>query len=64
MRMITIRLSRSAQVALLQQVEQIAREYSEQHNVDARLPLAQREPVSVLFAVRSWEPELFKQFRR
>jgi len=64
MRMISVRLSRDAQLALLQQVEQIAREYSEQHNADARLPLAQREPISVLFAIRSWEPELFKQFRR
>ncbi|HEY3076142.1 MAG TPA: helix-turn-helix transcriptional regulator [Burkholderiales bacterium] len=64
MRMISIRLSRGAQVALLQQVEQIAREYSEQHNADARLPLAQRQPVSVLLAVRPWEPELFKALRR
>jgi hypothetical protein len=64
MRMISIRLSAEAQVALLQQVEQIAREYSEQHNADARLPLGQRQPVSVLIAVRSWEPELFKRLRR
>jgi len=50
-------------VALLQQLEQIAREYSEQHNADARLPLDQRQPVSVLLAVRPWEPELFKSLR-
>ena len=64
MRMVSLRLSREAQIALLQQAEQIAREYSEQHNADARLPLAQRQPVSVLFAVRPWEPELFKKLRR
>ena len=64
MHMISIRLSRAAQVALLQQLEQIAREYSEQHNADARLPLDQRQPVSVLLAVRPWEPELFKSLRR
>jgi len=63
MHMISIRLSRAAQVALLQQLEQIAREYSEQHNADARLPLDQRQPVSVLLAVRPWEPELFKSLR-
>ncbi|OGA72642.1 MAG: hypothetical protein A3G81_21770 [Betaproteobacteria bacterium RIFCSPLOWO2_12_FULL_65_14] len=57
-------MSAEAQVALLRQVEQIAREYSEQHNADARLPLAQRHPVSVLLAVRPWEPALFKTFRR
>src|SRR5918999_5770392 len=35
MRMISVRLSAGAQVALLRQVEQIAQEYSEQHNADA-----------------------------
>jgi hypothetical protein len=64
MRMISVRVSAEAQVALLRQIEQIAREYSEQHNADARLPLQQREPVSVLLAVRSWEPALFKALRR
>lgn len=64
MRLISVRISAEAQVALLRQVEQIAREYNEQHNADAALPLAQRQPVSVLLAVRSWEPALFKAFRR
>jgi transcriptional regulator with XRE-family HTH domain len=64
MRMISVRVSAEAQVALLHQVEQLAREYAEQHNADARLPLHQREPVSVLLAVRSWEPALFKALRR
>jgi len=64
MRMISVRVAAEAQVALLRQIEQIAREYSEQHNADARLPLEQRQPVSVLLAVRSWEPALFKALRR
>jgi DNA-binding Xre family transcriptional regulator len=64
MRMISVRVSAEAQVALLRQVEQIAQEYSEQHSADARLPLAKRLPVSVLLAVRNWEPALFKAFRR
>jgi DNA-binding Xre family transcriptional regulator len=64
MHMVSVRVSAEAQAALLRQVEQIAREYGEQHNADARLPLHQREPVSVLLAVRSWEPALFKALRR
>jgi transcriptional regulator with XRE-family HTH domain len=64
MRMISVRISADAQVALLRQVEQIAREYNEQHNADAGLSLAKRQPVSVLLAVRPWEPALFKRFRR
>jgi len=64
MHLINVRVSAEAQVALLRQIEQIAREYGEQHNADARLPLEQRQPVSVLLAVRSWEPALFKALRR
>jgi hypothetical protein len=64
MHLINVRVSAEAQVALLRQIEQIAREYGEQHNADARLPLEQRQPVSVLLAVRSWEPVLFKALRR
>lgn len=60
MRMINVRLSAEARVALLRQIEQIAREYVEQHNADAHLPVAQRPAVSVLLAVRAWEPELFR----
>jgi len=64
MQLISVRISAEAQVALLRQLEQIAREYNEQHNADAGLPLAKRKPVSVLLAVRPWEPALFKGFRR
>jgi DNA-binding Xre family transcriptional regulator len=64
MRLISVRISGEAQVALLRQLEQIAREYNEQHNADAGLSLAKRKPVSVLVAVRAWEPALFKAFRR
>lgn len=64
MRVVSVRISAEAQVALLRQLEQIAREYSEQHNADAALPLRQRQPLSVLLAVRSWEPALFKALRR
>jgi transcriptional regulator with XRE-family HTH domain len=65
MRMVNVRLSSEAQVALLRQIEQIAREYSEQHAADAHLPLDKRPAVSVLFAVRaSWEPAIFKNLAR
>jgi hypothetical protein len=64
MHMVSVRVSAEAQVALLRQVEQIAHEYNEQHNADARLPLDKRQPVSVLLGVRSWEPALFKALRR
>jgi transcriptional regulator with XRE-family HTH domain len=64
MRVVSVRVSREAQIGLLQQIEQIAREYAEQHAADARLPLAQRPHISVLLAVRTWEPTIFKALRR
>ena len=64
MRMVTVRVSGEARVALLRRLEQVVREYDEQHSADARLPLAQRYPLSVLLAVRYWEPALFKALRR
>ena len=64
MRIVNVRLSKEAQAALLSRIEQIAREYSDQHDADSHLPLAQRNPVSVLLAVRSWEPAAFKALRR
>jgi DNA-binding Xre family transcriptional regulator len=64
MRLFSVRISRDAQVALLRQMEQLAREYAEQHAADAGLPLEQRPTLSVLFAARAWEPALFKKLRR
>jgi AcrR family transcriptional regulator len=64
MRMIGVRVSAESQVALLRQIEQLVREYAEQHSADARLPLAQRNHVTLLVAVRSWEPAFFKALRR
>jgi DNA-binding Xre family transcriptional regulator len=64
MRMFNVRVSPEAQVGLLRQIEQIAREYAEQHSADARLPLDERPPITVLLAVRSWEPKSFKALRR
>ena len=64
MRMVTVRVSGEARVALLRRLEQVAREYDEQHSADSRLPLDQRHALSVLLAVRYWEPALFKALRR
>lgn len=64
MRLISVRVSADGQVALLRRIEQLAREYEEQHAADLRLPLERRNLVSVLLAVRRWEPALFKKLRR
>lgn len=64
MRMITVRISREAQVALVKRLEEVAREYNEQHSTDARLPLSERHQISVLLTARPWEPKAWKALRR
>jgi transcriptional regulator with XRE-family HTH domain len=64
MRIVNVRVSQEARQALLARMEQLAREYSEQHNADSRLPFTERHSLSVCLAVRAWEPALFKSLRR
>jgi transcriptional regulator with XRE-family HTH domain len=64
MRVVNVRVSAEARQALLSRMEQLAREYSEQHNADSRLPYGERHALSVCLAVRAWEPALFKSLRR
>lgn len=64
MRIINVRISKSASVALVSRLEQIAREYSEQHAADALLPPAERPVLSVCLGVRHWEPRIFQRWVR
>ena len=64
MRLVSVRLSAEAQIALAKKIEQLAQEYAEQHAADSRLPLEQRHPVTFLLGVRAWEPKAFKSLRR
>ncbi len=64
MRLVSVRLSREAQEALVKRIEQVVQEYAEQHAADARLPLAQRAPLTILLGIRAWEPRAFKSLRR
>lgn len=64
MRVINVRVSPAAATALVSRMEQVAREYAEQHAADATLPLAGRPVLSVCLAVRHWEPALFRRMLR
>jgi hypothetical protein len=61
---INVRLSNERRLALMRRVEELAREYSEAHAADAPLPLVKRHPMSLLVAVRSWEPGFMRTLRR
>ena len=64
LQVLNVRISDASRVSLLSRLQQVAEAYNEQHVADAGLPLAQRHPVSIWLAVRSWEPRMFKALRR
>lgn len=64
LRVINVRVSNDKRLALLRRLEELAREYSEAHRSDAPLPLGKRHPMSLLVAVRSWEPKFMQALRR
>jgi hypothetical protein len=64
LQVLNVRISDASRVALLSRLRQVAEAYNEQHVADSGLPLAERHPVSVWFAVRVWEPRMFRALRR
>jgi transcriptional regulator with XRE-family HTH domain len=57
-------LSQASSAAVVARLKRIAREFSDLHNEDVRLPLEQRSAMSLLVAVRHWELEAFAALRR
>lgn len=57
-------LSRASSAAIVAKLKRLARECSELHVEDARLPLGERSAMSLLLAVRHWELRAFAELRR
>lgn len=57
-------LSKSSSADIVTRLKRIAREFSEVHNEDVRLPLAERSAMSLLVAIRHWELQAFAEMRR
>ena len=57
-------LSRASSAQVVERLKRVAREFSELHSHDERLPLEQRSAMSVLVALRHWELEAFSELRR
>ncbi len=58
------RLSPASQVALVERLKRVAREFSDQHIDDASLPAAARPAVSLLIACRSWRISAMRELER
>ena len=57
-------LSKTSSAAMVVRLKRIAKEFSEMHNEDVRLPLEERSAMSLLVAVRHWELQAFAELRR
>ena len=57
-------LSKTSSAAIVTRIKRVAREFSELHNEDMRLPLAERSAMSLLVAIRHWELQAFAEMRR
>ncbi len=64
LRLVNVMLSKQSTAALLERLQQVAAEFAQQHQLDQRLPLAQRHAVSLIVGARSWVPRPFKALLR
>ncbi|MFZ6675675.1 helix-turn-helix domain-containing protein [Undibacterium sp. Xuan67W] len=64
MRLVNVMLSRQSVAALITRLKQVAREFSEQHQEDAKLPFEEKHRISFMLAARPWLPKQFKSLVR
>ena len=57
-------LSAGSRATIVSRLKRIAREFSDLHNDDVRLPAAQRRNMTMLVAIRHWELQAFTELRR
>ena len=63
-RLVSVMLSQQSTRALLDRLKQVADEFSQQHQDDARLPWEQRRALTVMLAARPWMPKAFQALLR
>ncbi|MES2260671.1 MAG: helix-turn-helix transcriptional regulator [Pseudomonadota bacterium] len=64
LKLVSVMLSTQSTAALLERLKQVADEFSQQHQDDARLPYAQRHSISFMLAARPWMPKPFQALMR
>lgn len=57
-------LSKPSRAALIARLKRVAHEFSQMNNDDAPLPLSERQSMSLVLAVRPWEPRYLRVLRR
>ena len=64
MRLVNVMLSKQSSAALLERLKQVAAEFAQQHQHEAKLPFEQKHAVSFMVAARPWLPRAFKSLLR
>ena len=64
MKLVNMMLTKQSSAALLERLKQVAADFAHQHQHEARLPLEDRNAISLMVAVRPWVPQAFKALRR
>jgi transcriptional regulator with XRE-family HTH domain len=57
-------LSRGSIEKFIERMQEVAREFSQLHVADIKMPFEKRHAHSLLLAVRPWEPEFLRKLRR
>jgi transcriptional regulator with XRE-family HTH domain len=57
-------LSRGSIEKFIERMQELAREFSQAHLADIKIPFDKRHAHSLLLAVRPWEPEFMRKLRR
>jgi transcriptional regulator with XRE-family HTH domain len=64
MQLVNVMLSKQSIAALLSRLKQVAREFSQLHQDEVKLPYDDKTPISILVAARPWMPQSFKALVR
>lgn len=62
--LLNARLSKAHAALVIERLQRLAKDVSEQHLDDARLPTSQRRPQSLLLAMRPWRPAVLRPIVR
>ncbi|MCC6071566.1 helix-turn-helix domain-containing protein [Massilia sp. GCM10020059] len=62
--LVNVMLSKQSSAALIERLKQVAADIAQQHQIDARVPLDQKQAMSFMLAARPWVPHAFQALLR
>lgn len=62
--LVNVMLSKQSSAALIERLRQMAADIAQQHQLDTRVPLEQKQAISFMLAARPWIPHAFQALLR